>query len=52
LKAGRSISGHCDHMISAMFSLDKEGKYVEKSSVLNKWIDRMAVRGGWRTLLL
>lgn len=39
-------------MISAMFSLDKEGKYVEKSSVLNKWIDRMAVRGGWRTSIV
>jgi len=35
-------------VISTMFLLNEEGKFVENLSVLNKSVKRTAVRGGWR----
>jgi len=44
LKAGRSLSGHCD--VSDALVLNEDSEFVVK------WLEGMAVRGGWRPLLI
>ena len=43
MKAGRSLSGHCD--VSDVLVLNEDSEFVVK------WLEEMAVRG-WRPLLI
>lgn len=38
-------------MILMIFVLHEEGEFVETLSVVIKWMETTAVRGGWRPLL-
>jgi len=58
LMAERNISGHCDLsfissrcFVKTIVEMPLLLRFVEHLSVLNKWVERTGVRGGWRPLL-